>query len=304
MRCSNCNTVLNDDFKFCPKCGVFVTENKKDFTNTSLDKRPVKTIYICEVCGEDTSIDNGFCEKCGAKLSGKEKDVASEKIKLAENKVLAFKEKKQNREQKFSKPGAKENKSNATNIVSEKNKTLNINQIIWIAGGLIIFGFILLWVSGVFDSNPVRQMQGNNVIDSKINLEEIQKIEELETLTRNDTTNIANVLDLAHKLNDSGFFERAINYYKMYLRSNPGNADVHIDLGVCFYELKLYNNAKTEMKKGLRINPQHQIGLFNLGIVNFSEGKLDSAKYWWKKSIAINENSEIGSKAKHLIESN
>ncbi len=90
----------------------------------------------------------------------------------------------------------------------------------------------------------------------------------------------------------------------MYLRSNPKNAEVLIDLGVCYFELKRFNEAKASMKKGLKINPDHQIGLFNLGIVNFSQGNIDSAKYWWKKAYSISENTEIGKRAKQLLESN
>jgi len=300
MTCPNCKNIINDDFSFCPKCGTQIKKN--DHNNESGD---LIEISECSVCGESVSADENFCPSCGSKITGneKKKEIGSQ---LLVSKIQQKKEinpaKKKTPKSDDKKNSDKQNKKSELN--NESQKKINTKQVFYFVGGVILLGIIIILSSGVFETPNVEKSDTAVQQESQIDLAAVQKINELEEVVKRDTTSIANVLQLAHSLNDAGFFVRAIEYYQMYLRSNPKNAEVLIDLGVCYFELKRFNEAKASMKKGLKINPDHQIGLFNLGIVNFSQGNIDSAKYWWKKAYSISENTEIGKRAKQLLESN
>jgi TolA-binding protein len=308
IKCVNCGFLVDEDFNYCPNCGSAVIKEDPLQNRSSQGHQLKITMVICDICGENTGNKKGFCENCGAKLSGKEKN--AESGYGADNKVSQEVSRiKKDKNKENSKSKNKETKNfelrSKQQFTSNGKKSLTNVQISIIAGTIVIAVFAVLLASGVFESDT-----GNNLVneggantESKIDLTHLQEINKLEKVINSDTTNLSNVLDLAHRLNDSGFYEKAIGYYQMYLRHNPKNPDVQIDLGVCYFELKKYEKAKEEMLKGIKIDPKHQIGLFNLGVVNLAEGNLDSAKYWWKKTLDINENSEIAKKAKQLLES-
>lgn len=303
MLCPKCKNIINDDFDFCPKCGsqIKVTQNSEkseELLNQGLEIQ-------CNVCGERFNSEENYCPSCGSKVTDDEKKnrritlpvinkpKQNEKLNLSENKISNQKKKSAN----IKSVDKKE-------IANISEKKINIKQVLFLLGGIVFVGIIIIIFSGILDNTSVEKNNSSVQSNNQIDLTTIQKINELEESVKNDTTKLENVLQLAHTLNDSGFFIRAIEYYQMYLRANPKNVEVLIDLGVCYFELKRYNEAKANMNKGLKLNPNHQIGLFNLGIVNFSQGYTDSAKYWWRKAFSINENTEIGKRAKQLLESN
>jgi len=303
MICPNCKNIIDDNFSFCPECGNKIKDIQHSKKNEKLFDDGLE--IQCNICGEIFNPEENFCPSCGSKITGEEKKKnkltqpvgnqpqQNEKINLADSKISNQKNK-----------SANVKKIDKKEITNSSEKKINSKQVLFLLSGVVFVGIIIIIFSGILDSPSVEKnnpaVQNNNQID----LATIQKINQLEESVKSDTTKLESVLQLAHTLNDSGFFIRAIEYYQMYLRANPKNVEVLIDLGVCYFELKNYKDAKANMNKGLKINPNHQIGLFNLGIVNFSQGYTDSAKYWWRKAFSINENTEIGKRAKQLLESN
>ncbi|MDP1994604.1 MAG: tetratricopeptide repeat protein, partial [Ignavibacteria bacterium] len=79
------------------------------------------------------------------------------------------------------------------------------------------------------------------------------------------------------------------------------NADVLVDMGVCYFDLQKYDEAIPLMEKAIKTNPVHQIAHMNLGIVNLAKGNIEKSKEWLQKAVAIDPNSEIGRKAKQLL---
>lgn len=307
-KCVNCGSLNEDHFNFCHNCGSVIIKERTSKEKSKENKQLQMVTVYCDVCGEITTNENGYCENCGAKLTGSEKAALQKKEIEGKPEVEQHKISKDKKEEKYKtnfRGKKSKEKLKKEPIQENKRKSITKVQLSITTGSIIIIIFIILWISGVF-----KTIQNDKTIDNngrsaseKIDLSQIQAINNLEKEVNIDTTNVSNILELAHRLNDSGFYERAVGYYQMYLRNNPKNVDAQIDLGVCYFELKNYDKAKSEMKKGLNINPMHQIGLFNLGIVNFSQGNLDSAKYWWKKSIEIDAHTDIAKKAKQLIES-
>lgn len=321
--CPNCNYPLEAGHRFCPSCG---TEIKAAETHSpeSVNEEDVQELVVCDVCGEETGTEAGYCESCGAKLSGDEKrataasrpaepvvktpPVEKEKKKedsIKKNNVIPAKNKSrvQSGQKTSASSGRRDTKGSGK--VNGPQKNLSPIQIGMLIAGILAAGIVVLWASGVFSTSP--KAGGNDTVQQQqapgISLENVQRINDLEAAVAKDSTNLNTVLELANLYNDSGLYEKAVSYYSMYIRANPGNADVQVDLGVCYFAMQKYDLAKKFMRRGLAINPRHQTANFNLGIVNFSSGNTDSAKVWWRKAIEIDPNSQVGKKAKELLES-
>ena len=196
-------------------------------------------------------------------------------------------------------------KKNNLNI--ESDKEFGSTKIIYLVIFLIIIGMIILYGSGSFNSpHAVPAINSGQVNDPHVHdgadLSKLKEIKTLEEKVAADPTNAGQLLKLAHLLNDSGFSAKAIERYKNYLKMQPNEPDVIVDMGVCYYQLSDYNSAIATMEKAIKINPNHQIANFNLGIVNSAAGNHDKALEFWRIAIEISPNSDIGKKAKDLLE--
>ena len=126
---------------------------------------------------------------------------------------------------------------------------------------------------------------------------------DLEKEVDANPANSDKLLKLAHALGDNGFYKDAIFRYDQYLEKFPNTADVIVDKGVCYFNLRDYKNAAVVMESALKLEPKHQIAHLNLGVVNMAAGNEDVAIEWWKKLLKIDPNSEIAKRAKDLINS-
>lgn len=197
-------------------------------------------------------------------------------------------------------------KKNNSHITSKNNDAKNLNpKVIY---GILIGGIaaiaIILFSSGILDSSvsaPVNQMQGQSDFSSGVNMNNIQAINDLEEKIKLNPEDYQSLLELAHLKNDSGLFEAAILNYKTYLEKHQDDADARVDMGVCYYNLKDYNNAIKEMETALKYAPNHQIAHLNLGVVNLSAGNLQASKDWLQKAYNINPTNEVGQKAEQLL---
>lgn len=165
---------------------------------------------------------------------------------------------------------------------------------------LFISGIFILYISGTFHrpEASVTMSGGGNV-----QVPDSSALRQLESEFMRDTTNASLMLSLANRLSDLQSFEKAAGYYKRYLNINPGNADVWVDLGVCYYGLRDYAAAKESISHGLKIDPKHQIALLNMGIVSFAAGDREEARSWWQKASEAGEGTQTGIRAKELLKS-
>ena len=163
---------------------------------------------------------------------------------------------------------------------------------------------IIVYSSGSFDNPVVSTTAQNNENDfhKGVDLQHLQRINTLEEELKLKPDD-SKLLELAHLLNDSGLKEKAIEKYQIYLKSNPKDADVLVDLGICYFELGKNEDALRYMKEALNYQPKHQIAHLNLGIVSLSGNLHDEAIEWWKKAVALNPDNSIGKRAQELINS-
>ena len=190
----------------------------------------------------------------------------------------------------------------------ENNKQLSSTKIVYLIIFLFVIGMIILFGSDAFNSPKAilnvssdEQINDPHVHDGA-DLSKLQEIKTLEDRIIAEPNNTELILKLGHLLNDSGFYEKAIERYKKYLSVKPNEPDVIVDMGVCYFQLSDFNLAIEVMESAIKINPKHQIACFNLGIVNSAAGNHDEALDWWKKAVEIDANSNIGKKAKKLLE--
>lgn len=308
--CSSCGFEISGEFKFCPQCGVELISITQNNENEIEKVDNGDEVLICENCGEENPVSTEVCISCGAKLTGENIKVQKRnepKPELKVNKIVeeqAAKTKVKNIHQKTA--TKKHIKHDRKIAAPNQNKMLDSKKIILgISAGVIII-FILLVLTGKINLSGSEEVAQNNVVQessSGVDLNNVQKINELESQVKAAPNNIQLLLQLAHLKNDSGFYDKAIIDYTHYLEVNPSDADARIDMGVCYYNLQNYPKAIEEMQKALTYQPTHQIAHLNLGVVTMASGDLETAKQWLEKAVKLNPNTDAGKRAQELLSS-
>ncbi len=310
--CNECNFEVNVKFSFCPECGTKVTFIEKTDSIESDDANDQnsfssKDIIICENCGDENTVSTLFCESCGDTLDNNSKTISEDNSTYSHiQKENSKKESLKSRKPvtaTHSKSGIKKKKHPEVKTEYQTGNKLSNRQLGFIIGIVLFLSLIVLIGSGVFDKKPTVSFVPVESGSGQINLQNLEKINQLEEIIKANPENHSAMLELANLQFDSGLFERAIIYYRQYLEVHPDNADARIDFGVCYYELREYDKAIKEMETALQYKADHQIGHFNLGIVNLAAGNSEKAKEWWQKTINIDPLSSFGTRAKELIES-
>lgn len=237
-----------------------------------------KNKLYCTECGNELGTEDKFCSKCGSPVQKGKKNI---------------------------KPSNRD-KSPDQNFTGSQKKISGI-KLAYLVFGLIVIVLLINYAAGVFEkpivSTEQSQAQSETSTNSGVDLQHLEQINSMEESLKNNPNDKTTLLNLAHLLNDSGLKDRAIEKYKAYLKIDSQNADVLVDMGVCYYELGKYDDAISQMKEALKYQPRHQIAHLNLGIVNLTAGNHDEAISWWKKAVEINPATEIAKRAQEFINS-
>jgi len=279
--CAECGFKIEGEFKFCPNCGSQINSGI-----TSPDKMTANAeeIIVCKNCGEENPVENSECFSCGVLLKGNK-----------------------NRKANTDKHGAKRNdqiktdrRNNSDNRkIVNKEKVLDNKKILMISSAIVVIFIFALIISGVFDSEVKTNITQVNDQSAGSNV----NLADLESKVNTNPDDLESTLHLAHLLQDSKLFEKAITNYKKYLEKNPKDADARVDMGICFYNLGDNTAAINEMENALKYQPKHQIAHLNLGIVNLAAQNLDVSKEWFRKTADLDPNSEAGKRAQELLSS-
>jgi uncharacterized membrane protein YvbJ len=279
--CAECGFKIEGEFKFCPNCGSQI----KLFSSPPDEVTPnLVEVIICKNCGEENSTDRSVCFSCG--------------ILLNENKrTRKFTAKQETKKQSLKTNGNKK-------IVSEE-KVLDNRKMLIISSAIIGVFILALVFSGFFDAEVKKSVSpmNNQPSGSGVNLANMEEINKLETAVTANPDDLESTLHLAHLLQDSGLYEKAINNYNKYLTKNPENADARVDMAICYYNLGDNTTAISEMESALKYQPKHQIAHLNLGIVNLASRNISASKDWFQKTVELDPNSEAGKRAQELLTS-
>jgi tetratricopeptide (TPR) repeat protein len=96
------------------------------------------------------------------------------------------------------------------------------------------------------------------------------------------------------KLYENGKIQEAIKEFKLALKLDPGNENVHNSLGVCYGLQSHYDSAIAEFKKAIAIAPGEYMALYNLGLVQLLMKQPDRALKYFLDAGKINgDNYEV-----------
>jgi TolA-binding protein len=299
--CPSCGTRLEQEFNFCPSCGFDLRNIAGTEPEEKKNQEPsVKRVVVCDNCGEENDEGNNICSYCGAPLKGAKIERVSRSGKLNEEKKPAVKKVKASGK---SQTGMKISPSKSAETSTPKE--LNQKKLLLILAGVVVVVFIILYSSGILNSTEPDQVTQNQVSNqsSGVDLNNVQRINELEEKVKNNPEDTDALLELAHLRNDSGMYDKAIVDYQKYLEKVPKDPDARIDMGVCYYNLKNYDEAIKQMKLAVKYSPKHQIGYLNLGIVNLAAGNIEKSREWLQQAVQLDPNTEMGKRAQELLDS-
>jgi len=72
---------------------------------------------------------------------------------------------------------------------------------------------------------------------------------------------------LANVYQDAGMFQQAIEFYKRAIEILPNNPDLLTDMGICYQELKQYDEALAVLERAQKADPAHWQSLYNIVVV-------------------------------------
>lgn len=151
----------------------------------------------------------------------------------------------------------------------------------------------------------------------------IDKIEELQLLLREDKSNFQARRQLGVLLLDNGFTKEALSHFIYLSKIFPEDSGIYYNLGIVYEKLKELDKAENAYLKAIEFSPKevdahYNLGLvyidkkeyekavdcfesvlaqdnkdsnsyFSIGLCYFKEGKLDGAKYYFQRTIELND---------------
>ncbi len=106
---------------------------------------------------------------------------------------------------------------------------------------------------------------------------DINKIEELQLILRNDSQNHEVRRKLAVILLDSGFNEEALSHFLYITKFIKDDGGLYYNLGIAYEKLKQFDNAKSAYIESLKLEPQAMDSMYNLGLVCIELKEYDQA---------------------------
>jgi len=306
--CNNCHLEIPQDAIFCPYCAVSVNNTQG----------PVVTEKVfCAICGEENNNVNSFCIGCGGHLTGRETPSDHQFVETDIIDTIGVEIGKDNipkkpairvgEKQKYSQKVTEKKQSQVNSLSNE----ISNQKLILLFAILAVLGVLVLIASGSFSSgikeessDNIEQHSFNNEKNGSPDLGSQPIIDSLEAILKESPNDIETIKALAFVLHDARFMDRAIAKYKRYIELNPKNADMLVDLGVCYSEIKNLSEAESLFLSALKINENHPQALFNLGIVNLNMDKKVIADKWFNKVIEVAPGSPQAEQANKLLRSN
>jgi len=171
------------------------------------------------------------------------------------------------------------------------------------AGALLVVG-LMIFVNA--QGGPEKESVQTDPHDSEI----INDIRLLQSRIEADPEDRDAMLELANRLYDVQFFDRAAVIYERYLKLEPGNLDARVDLGTSYFQMSFTDTARheslqklaeTSFREAIEADPQHQLANFNLGIIHLHKGDMAGAREWFEKCVSIDPGSEAAKRARELL---
>lgn len=153
-------------------------------------------------------------------------------------------------------------------------------------------------------------------------MSDIERIEKLQEMLRNDPSNFQARRQLAMLLLDNGYKEEALAHFLHLTEIFKEDGELYYNIGIVYEKLKDLQNARKSYVKAIECEPEdvdsyYNLGLvytdlgqydkaidcfetvldsdnedsntyFNIGICYFKQEKFDSAKYYFERTVQLN----------------
>ncbi|MBI5470958.1 MAG: zinc ribbon domain-containing protein [Ignavibacteriae bacterium] len=283
IACKNCGAALTENDRFCPQCGAKIGESVPE------NLTPVR----CQICGHENKHSGAFCEACGAKLPGRKSAAEPPRQKKS--------------------VGAKPKQGFLGKLQPWHYVVIPLLAIVLV---ILLYTELQRDASNTVIQSPPMQFPAQQQAATPPSGELLESIDRLQKTATENPSDAGAQLLLANALHDAGmrdasYFPRAIEVYKQYLKSKPGDPNARVDLGICYFELgkvdstqsaALFSTAIEQMEIAVRNTPTHQPGAFNLGIVYLYSGNLEKSNEWLRRTVELNAESDLGRRAKAILE--
>jgi tetratricopeptide (TPR) repeat protein len=98
-------------------------------------------------------------------------------------------------------------------------------------------------------------------------MSKLDKIEELQQLLKEDTTNFQARRQLAVLLMDCGFNEEALRHLLYLSKTFTKDSGIYYNLGIVYEKMKKFDKAKEAYLKAIELEPKSLDAIYNLGLV-------------------------------------
>ncbi|MFI5163845.1 MAG: tetratricopeptide repeat protein [Bacteroidia bacterium] len=89
----------------------------------------------------------------------------------------------------------------------------------------------------------------------------------------------------------TGFFQKAIVYYKKAIEILPDNTEALYNAGVCYYGMGDAENARKVYEQALKVSPEYTSAANNLGVIYFERKEYEPAKKYFLQAIKYDANN-------------
>ena len=122
-------------------------------------------------------------------------------------------------------------------------------------------------------------------------MSKIDKIEELQNIIKQDSTNSTARRQLAILLVDVGFNEEALQNF-LYLLKHEEDEELYYNLGIVYEKLKNTTKAQESYEKAIKLNPNFDDAIYNLGLVYTQIQEYDKSIECFEKILEPNSDDE------------
>lgn len=309
--CPQCGAEINGEFKFCPSCGSKLPVTTpaappEKFEEQKSERHESAEVLRCPTCGFANPPGSKSCESCGSFLNAAAIEETGESVQqVPETEEPAEEEKarkpveKKKAEKKVRNQSAGRKISRPSGFHLEGYQKVAIIAALFL-GGIFIYG-LMTSKTTTPDSGGSMPSQQTSSSGNQPSADVLHEINRLRQVVGKEPNDLTALLQLSNMLQDNGFYDQAVIYYKRYLNKVPNNVDARVDYGVTLYEGGNAQNGIDQIKEALKTNPRHQIGLFNLGIIYLNTGQVEKANEAFKKCVKVDPNSDIGKKAEQTL---
>lgn len=121
-------------------------------------------------------------------------------------------------------------------------------------------------------------------------MSKLDKIEELQQLIKEDSSNFQARRQLAVLLMDCGFNEEALQHLLYLAKMFSYDDGIYYNLGIVYEKMKNFKKAKESYEKAIELEPESIDAIYNLGLVNTELKDYQSAIKCFEK--VINEDNQ------------